>query len=213
MILLNADFWNYFDAHHIIEWGGLLLVLAIIYVETGFFLGFVIPGGDYMLFATGIFCGTHYLDIPLIWLVLLLIAAAFLGDLTGYFKGKWLGGMLFTANKSRFFKVEYLEKGNVFYNKYGMWAFILGRFMPAIRTLVPMLAGATSVSFKKFLLFNFFGAVAWIGTLVPLGYFIGKAYPDVLKYSVFILILFVVIASFPMLKILFYKSQSHENDI
>jgi membrane-associated protein len=205
MILLNADFWSYFDAHHIIEWGGLLLVLAIIYVETGFFLGFVIPGGDYMLFATGIFCGTLYLDIPLFWLVLLLIAAAFLGDLTGYFKGKWLGGKLFTDNKSRFFKLEYLEKGNGFYTKYGMWAFILGRFMPVIRTLVPMIAGATAVPFKRFLLFNLLGAVTWVGTLVPLGYYIGNAYPDVLKYSIFIMIIFVGIASFPMLKIMFYK--------
>ena len=207
MILLTADFWNYFDAHHIIEWGGLLLVLAIIYVETGFFLGFVIPGGDYMLFATGIFCGTHFLDIPLIWLVLLLIAAAFLGDLTGYFKGKWLGGKLFTDNKSRFFKLEYLEKGNRFYNRFGMWAFILGRFMPIIRTLVPMIAGATAVPVRKFLLFNFLGAIAWVGILVPLGYFIGAAYPDVLDYSVYIMIVFVGIASFPMLKIMFYKKK------
>lgn len=88
-----------------------------------------------------------------------------------------------------------------------MWAFILGRFMPVIRTLVPMIAGATSVPFKKFLLFNFLGAVTWVGTLVPLGYFIGHAYPDVLKYSVYILIIFVAIASFPMLKIMFSKKQ------
>lgn len=205
MILLDMDFWSYFDAHHIIEWGGLLLVIAVIYIETGFFLGFVLPGGDYMLFATGIFCGTHFLELPLIWLVIILIAAAFLGDLTGYYKGKWLGGKLFTDNKSRFFKVEYLEKGNGFYNRNGIWAFILGRFMPVIRTLVPMIAGATSVPFKRFLLFNFLGASAWVGTLVPLGYYIGKAYPDVLKYSVFIMIIFVGIASFPMLKILFSK--------
>lgn len=199
------DFWSYFDAHHIIEWGGLLLVIGIIYVETGFFLGFVLPGGDYMLFATGIFCGTHFLDIPLIWLVVLLVATAFLGDLTGYFKGKWLGGKLFTNNTSRFFKVEYLEKGNGFYHKYGIWAFILGRFMPVIRTLVPMIAGATSVPVRKFLLFNFLGSLAWVGTLVPLGYYIGKTYPEVLKYSVFIMIIFVGIASFPMLRILFSK--------
>ena len=205
MILFVTNFWSFFDAHHIIEWGGLLLIMAIIYIETGFFLGFVLPGGDYLLFATGIFCGTHYLDIPLFGLVLLLISAAFLGDLTGYLKGKWLGGKLFTDNKSRFFKVEYLEKGNGFYTKYGLWAFILGRFMPIIRTLVPMIAGATSFPFKKFLLFNFFGALAWVGILVPLGYFIGEAYPDVLKYSVFIMIFFVGIASFPMLKIMFSK--------
>ena len=89
MILSESSFWNYlFDTHHIIEFGGIFLILAIIYIETGFFLGFVLPGGDYMLFAAGIFCGTHYLDIPLFWLVLLLITASFLGDFTGYFKGK-----------------------------------------------------------------------------------------------------------------------------
>jgi len=207
MILLATDFWSFFDAHHIIEWGGLFLVLAVVYIETGFFLGLVLPGGDYMLFATGIFCGTHYLDIPLIWLVLLLIVAAFLGDLTGYYQGKWLGGKLFTDKTSRFFKPEYLVKGELFYKKYGAWAFILGRFMPIIRTMVPMIAGATSVSYKKFLLFNFLGAVAWIGTLVPLGYFIGDAYPDVLNYSVYIMIVFVLIASSPMLKIMFFKNK------
>jgi membrane-associated protein len=205
MILLLTDFSGIFNAHHIIEWGGLFLVLVIIYLETGFFLGFVLPGGDYMLFAAGIFCGTHYLDVPLFWLVALLLIAAFLGDLTGYFKGKWLGGKFFTDNKSRFLKKEYLERGSGFYTRYGIWAFILGRFMPVIRTLVPMIAGATSFPIKKFLLFNFFGALAWVGTLIPLGYFIGKTYPDVLKYSVFILIIFVGIASFPMLKIMFTK--------
>ncbi len=64
MIILESSLWsNIFNAHKIIEYGGLLLVLAIIYIETGFFLGFVLPGGDYMLFAAGIFCGSHYLEI------------------------------------------------------------------------------------------------------------------------------------------------------
>jgi len=205
MVLLESSFWNFLNAHHIIEVGGLFLVLAIIYIETGFFLGFVLPGGDYMLFVTGIFCGSHYLDIPLPWLIILLIVASFLGDLTGYFKGKWLGGKLFTDNKSRFFKIDYLERGNNFYSRYGIWAFILGRFMPVIRTLVPMIAGATTFGFRKFLLFNVLGAIAWVGTLVPLGYFIGKAYPNVIKYSVYILVIFVVIASLPMLKIILSK--------
>jgi len=206
MILLESNFWSYiFDAHHIIEFGGLFLILTIIYLETGFFLGFVLPGGDYMLFATGVFCGTHFLDIPLPWLLAMLIVASFLGDLTGYFKGKWLGEKLFTDNKSRFFKKEYLERGSGFYTRFGVGAFILGRFMPIIRTLVPMIAGASAFTFRKFLLFNFLGAVTWIGTLVPLGYFIGKKYPGVINYSVYILVLFVAIASFPMLRIMFSK--------
>ncbi len=150
MIVLDSNFWSFiFNTHKIIEVGGLLLVLAIIYIETGFFLGFVLPGGDYMLFAAGIFCGSHYLEISIFWLVTLLILASFFGDLTGYLKGKWLGSKLFTDNKSRFFKIEYLERGKKFYQHYGMWAFIMGRFMPVIRTLVPMIAGATAISPKK----------------------------------------------------------------
>jgi membrane-associated protein len=208
MILTDSNFWNFiFDTHHLIEYGGLALILAIVYIETGFFLGFVLPGGDYLLFAAGMFCGTHYLELPLGWLLVLLITASFLGDFTGYFKGKWLGGKLFTDNKSRFFKKEYLDRGKGFYTRFGMWAFILGRFMPVIRTLVPMIAGATAYPFKRFLLFNLLGAIAWVGTLVPLGYFIGKTYPDVMQYSIYILALFIVIASIPMLKILFVNKK------
>lgn len=77
--------------------------------------------------------------------------------------------------------------------------------MPIIPTLVPMLAGPSSFPLKRFLVFNFLGAVTWICTLVPLGYFIGKIYTDVIKYSTYILIVFVGIASFPMLKIMFSK--------
>jgi membrane-associated protein len=181
--------------------------LGIIYIETGFFLGFVLPGGDYLLFAAGTFCGTHYLELPLALLLLLLVIASFLGDLTGYYKGKWLGQKLFIDNKSRFFKKEYLDRGSSFYTRYGMWAFILGRFMPIIRTLVPMIAGASEFKVKKFLLFNLLGALSWVCTLVPLGYYIGKAYPDVMKYSIYILIIFIVIASLPMLKIIFTKNK------
>jgi len=205
MNLLDISFRTFFDTHHIIEFGGLILILTIIYVETGFFLGFVLPGGDYLLFATGMFCGTQYLEMPLALLLFLLVIASFMGDFTGYFKGKWLGEKLFVDNKSRFFKKEYLERGSSFYNRFGMWAFILGRFMPIIRTLVPMIAGAAKYKFKKFLLFNLFGALSWVCTLVPLGYYIGKAYPDVTKYSIYILLIFIVIASLPMLKIMFSK--------
>jgi membrane-associated protein len=206
MILLDTSSWSFvFDPHHIIEFGGLILILAIVYVETGFFLGFVLPGGDFLLFAAGMFCGTHYLEVPLALLLLLLVTASFMGDLTGYYKGKWLGEKLFVDNKSRFFKKEYLERGSRFYTRFGIWAFILGRFMPIIRTLVPMIAGASKLKFKKFLLFNLFGALAWVCTLVPLGFYVGKAYPGVMKYSIYLLFIFIAVASLPMLKIIFSK--------
>lgn len=209
MVFLKPDTWNIlFNAHALIEYGGLLLILAVVYVETGFFLGFVLPGGDYLLFAAGMLCGTQYLEFPMPVLVISLIIASFLGDLTGYFKGRWLGDKLFTGNNSRFFRKEYLERGNSFYTRFGIWAFILGRFMPVVRTLVPMIAGAGRFSFKKFLLFNFAGAVTWVVSLVPLGYFVGKTYPGIIKYSVYILLIFIIIASFPMIKILFTKKKN-----
>lgn len=206
--MTESNVWSLlFDAHKIIEIGGILLILLIIYLETGFFLGLVLPGGDYLLFATGLFCGSHYLDIPLLWLLLLMIAAAFLGDLTGYLKGRWLGPKLFTDNKSRFFKMEYLDRSKQFYSRYGVFAFIMGRFMPVIRTLIPMLAGASAVPFGKFLIYNAFGSIIWISTLVPLGYFLGEAYPQIINYAGYLLILFVVLASFPMLKILVFNKK------
>ncbi len=204
MTLTDSNFWEViFNTHKIIEIGGLLFVLVIVYIETGFFLGLVLPGGDYMLFAAGMFCGTKYLEVPIYWLVSLLILASFLGDLTGYLKGRWLGSKLFTDNKSRFFKISYLDRGKKFYGKYGIWAFVLGRFMPVIRTLVPMIAGVTIFPFRKFLLSSGFGVITWVGSLVPLGYFIGKAYPGVINYSVYILLLVVVIASFPLVRMIF----------
>lgn len=206
--MLEVNYLSFlFDSHQIIKYGGVLLIFAIIYIETGFFLGFILPGGDYLLFASGIFCGTHFLDIPLFLLVFTLIIASFLGDLTGYLKGKWLGDKLFYSNKSKFFKIEYLNKGKSFYTRYGLWAFILGRFMPIIRTLTPMIAGASGFTFHKFLLFNAIGAIVWVSTLVPLGYYVGKIYPDVIQYSFYILFIFVLIASLPMIKILFSKNK------
>ena len=101
--------------------------------------------------------------------------------------------------------MEYLERGSSFYTRFGIWAFIFGRFMPIIRTLVPMIAGASKFKFKKFLLFNLFGAVTWVCTLVPLGYYLGKTYPGIMKYSIYILLIFIAIASLPVLKIMFSK--------
>lgn len=104
MFLLESNFWNVlFDSHPILEYGGIILLVAIVYFETGFFLGLVLPGGDYLLFAAGMFCGTHFLEMPLSLLLLLLVTASFMGYFAGYFKGKWLGPKLFVSNKSSFF--------------------------------------------------------------------------------------------------------------
>lgn len=203
MILLNTTFQLLTDPQHIIQYGGIILLLIIIYLETGFFLGLVLPGGDYLIFTAGLLCGTHYFDVSLPLLLVLMIAAAILGDFTGFLKGKWLGPKLFNKADAKFFKQSYLEKTKAFYEKYGVWAFVAGRFLPVIRTLIPMLAGASGISAAKFSYLNVAGAVVWIGLLAPLGYFLGETFPQIINYSFYIFIGFVLIASFPMLKIIF----------
>ncbi len=199
---MDNIFQFYKDPFHLIEYGGVLLILIIIYLETGFFLGLVLPGGDYLVFTAGLLCGTHYLDIPFVPLMLSMMAAAILGDLTGYLKGKWLGPRLFNKPDSRFFKQEYLIKTRHYYEKYGVLSFILGRFIPVIRTLIPILAGASGLIALKFIYFNIAGAIIWIGTLTSLGYFLGERFPGLLKYSIFFLIGILILASIPVLKII-----------
>ncbi len=201
-IILSSFFQLFSDPVDLIQYGGIILLLVIIYLETGFFLGLVLPGGDYLIFTAGLLCGTNYLDVPLLVLVTAMIAAAVLGDFTGYAKGKWLGPKLFNKADARIFKKSYLEKSKAFYEKYGMWAFITGRFLPVIRTIIPMVAGASGISLVRFSYLNIIGAVIWIGLLTPLGYYLGKAYPQLINYSIYFFIGFIVLASFPMLKII-----------
>jgi membrane-associated protein len=128
-----------------------------------------------------------------------MIGAAILGDFTGYAKGKWLGNRLFDKEENKFFKKSYLHKSEQFYKKNGIGAFILGRFLPVVRTLVPMLAGASGLPLKRFTLYNVLGAVIWIGSLAPLGYILGNEFPGLMDYSVYFLLGFLVIASAPVL--------------
>jgi membrane-associated protein len=190
------------DTHKLIEVGGLLAVMIVIYIETGFFVGLVLPGGDYVLFTVGLFCSSKFFHIPVYLVILLVIIAAVLGDFTGFTKGRWLGEKLFKKKDSRFFKQEYLVRSYEFYKKYGMSAFLIGRFLPIIRPLVPMTAGASGVELKKYIFFNILGGCIWVTSLITTGYLLGLYFPKIIHYSVWILIGFILLASSSALKIL-----------
>lgn len=197
---------DYFvNADDIIRVGGLLLVLLLIFLETGVFLGMFLPGGDYMLFATGIFCGSSFFKLSYFLVLLCVIIASISGDTTGYIQGRWIGKRLFLKNNSRVFKQEYLIKSNRFYMKYGGWAFIIGRFTPFVRTFIPMLAGASGFHFKRFIFYDTLGGIVWVSSIVSIGYFFGKEFPQVIDYLVYILIAIVIIASLVLLKLLVHK--------
>ena len=123
----------------LIQYGGLVLLLLIIFAETGVFFGFFLPG-DSLLFAAGLLAESPYLDTPVTILIILLIAAAVSGTCVGYAVGRWAKSYLQHRKDNFFYRKKYIELTESFYQRHGMMAFVLGRFLPIVRTFVPILA-------------------------------------------------------------------------
>jgi membrane-associated protein len=202
------NFWehlqNLTDAQSIISKGGFLLLLVVVFAETGLFFGFFLPG-DYLLFMAGLLCASGLFDVNIYILIISLIIAGILGNYTGYYFGRRTGTMLLNKHDSFFFKKRHVVMAEQFYIKYGGMALILGRFLPIIRTFAPIFAGVVKVDIKKFTLYNIIGSVAWVMTLCLSGYFLGIKYPEVRHYVQYIIIGFFVVTSVPLIYAFFKK--------
>ena len=196
IILSIFDFFSNTDA--LIQYGGIIFVILFIYLETAFFVGIVLPGGDYFVFTSGMLCGTEFIEFPLFFVVILASIAAILGDYTGYLQGKALGKRLYTKPDNWIFKKSYLIKSEEFYKKHGAWTFVIGRYFPIIRTILPALAGAVNVERKQFLVFVSLGGTLWIGFLMTTGYLLGHNFPQLLNYSHYILFGVIILATIPI---------------
>lgn len=149
-------------------WG----VVLIIFVECGLLIGIAFPG-DSLLFAVGMLIATDVINAP-IWLAcLVLTAAAILGNLVGYQVGKAVGPRLFTTN-SRIFKLEYVTRTQLFFERYGNRAIILARFVPIVRTVITALAGVGRMDFARYAKYTAIGGVIWGTGVTLLGYFLGN---------------------------------------
>ena len=166
-----------FNSEKLIHYGGLALLLIVVYAETGIILGFIFPG-DALLFTAGILCGTNDLPVNIFILLITLMIAAIAGNLTGYITGRILGKRLFSKKDTWIFKKRHLTTTHDLYEKYGGISMIAGRFIWIVRTFVPILAGAIEMNFWKFNFFNIAGAVIWVGTLVTAGFFLGREIPE-----------------------------------
>jgi membrane-associated protein len=190
-------FLDTFNPESIIQFGGLGLLLLIIFAETGVFFGFFLPG-DSLLFIAGLLSDTEYLDINVSLMIVLLVIAAVSGSIVGYFTGRWAGVYLANKKDSLLFKKKYLDITQAFYQKHGMMAFILGRFLPVVRTFVTILAGMVKIDFPKFLLFNFLGASIWILTMVLSGHFLGRLFPQITTYLEVIVVGMILVSAIPV---------------
>ena len=162
------------DPESILSYGGLALLLFVVFAETGLLIGFFLPG-DSLIFISGMICVSkpELLGVNIYILITALSLAAILGNIAGYWFGYKVGPALFKRKDSLIFKKSYLVITQNFYNINGGKTLILGRFLPIIRTFAPILAGVIRIDFKKFMLYNLVGAIAWIGLLAGLGYYFG----------------------------------------
>lgn len=171
---------------NIIEWGGAVIIILLVFIETGFLLGLIVPGGETLLFSAGLLASVDSLNLPLWALILLLIISAFAGDCTGYWLGKKLGKKLHKKKDSLLFKKKYLIKAEDFYKRHQKRALILGRFLPIIRTFNPLLAGSSNMSINFFILLTGIGCALYISTLVMAGYLLGNVFPELGEYIEYI---------------------------
>lgn len=184
------------DPIALIQTGGYLGIAFLIFAESGLLIGIFFPG-DSLLFAAGLLAASNILAFgPLLAIVIL---AAILGDSVGYWFGKKAGHALMTRPDSRFFKHEYIERTENFYQKYGGRAVILARFVPIVRTIAPTLAGAGSMRYRTFLSYNIVGGFLWGAGMLSLGYSLGSLIPNSEHYILPISLVIIVLSFLPIL--------------
>lgn len=187
---------SFMNPEHILQFGGLALVLIILFAENGILIGFFLPG-DSLLFFAGLFVASkpEVLGLHVFELIVYMILAALAGCLFGYYFGWRVGPSIFKRKESWWFKHKYIEATRSYYQKHGAKTLVIGKFLPYIRTFAPILSGIIRVPFLSFLISNLIGAIAWVTSLTLLGYYLGVKFPGVKDYIEIIIIGFVVVAN------------------
>src|SRR5215471_11564874 len=199
--LVLASFLN---PESLIEKGGLALLAAIIFAETGLLIGFFLPG-DSLLFVGGFLAsdaGDHRLPVlPIVALVAFL--AAVIGDQVGFWFGRKMGPALFTRPDSRLFKQQNVAKSHAFFERHGPKTIVLARFVPVVRTFTPVVAGVSDMNYRTFTTYNIIGGFIWAVGLTTLGYVLGQI--DVVKNNIEIAIVLIIALSLLPVAIEFVK--------
>jgi len=179
----------------LIQWGGYILLVAIVFTETGLLVGLFLPG-DSLLITAGLLAGAGILNIW--WLNALLIAAAIVGDSTGYAIGARLGPRIFTREKSLLFNPKHVVRTQRFYEKYGSKTIVIARFVPIIRTFAPVLAGVGAMRYRRFVTYNVVGGIGWVASMTGAGYVLGQTVPNISKHMHVLVIVIIVLSCVPI---------------
>jgi len=179
----------------LIRWGGYLVLVGIVFAETGLLVGFFLPG-DSLLITAGLVAAAGGLNVW--WLNALLILAAVTGDSVGYAIGVRLGPRLFTRPKSLLFNPRHIERTRAFYARHGAKTIVIARFVPIIRTFAPVVAGVGRMEYRRFLFYNVAGGVGWVTSMTWAGYFLGRTIPNIADYVHLVVVIVIVLSVIPI---------------
>ncbi|HWG33124.1 MAG TPA: VTT domain-containing protein [Gemmatimonadaceae bacterium] len=182
------------DVSGLVQAAGYTGMSVIIFAETGLLIGFFLPG-DSLLVSAGLLGSQGYIDVWLLGLILSVAAVA--GDTVGYAIGKATGHHLFTREDSLLFNRKHLIKAHEFYERHGGKTILIARFMPIIRTFAPVVAGMGEMQYSRFLAYNVVGGVAWVWSMLLLGYSLGRTFPGVAKHIELIILIIVFLSILP----------------
>ncbi len=187
------------------------MLFAIIFIETGLVIWPFLPG-DSLLFAAGALAATGVLDISII--VILLIAAAVAGDAVNYSIGRYVGPKVFSAHDYRGFlhkllNRDHLDKAHAFFEKHGGMAVVSGRFVPIVRTFVPFVAGAASMTASTFVFYNIIGGIIWVVVCAGAGYLFGNV--PIIKDNFSLVAIGIVLVSVLPIVIEFLRARQRAN--
>ncbi|MGH7598633.1 MAG: DedA family protein [bacterium] len=194
MEFLQEIMGRVYDVESIIKWGGMVMICAIVFAETGLMIGFFLPG-DSLLVTAGVFAAAGHLDIYLMLVVVSLCAVV--GDQLGYYIGQKTGAALFKREDSLLFKRSHVQRAQMFYEKYGAKTIVIARFVPIVRTFAPVVAGVGQMQYRRFVTYNIAGGILWVWSMLLLGFFIGNTVPDINKHIHKVIVVVIVLSILP----------------
>lgn len=182
---------------HLIQFVGYPGLFTAVFLESGVFFGFFLPGAS-MLFTAGLLASQ---DVFNVWVLIPLVTlAAILGDNAGYWFGAKVGYRLFLRPDSRFFRREHLARAKDFYDRHGFLAIVLARFIPVIRTFAPIVAGVVHMRYRTFVAYNIVGALLWASGVTFLGFYLGEKIPGIDTYITPIIGGIIVVTCIPLVR-------------
>ena len=226
-IYLLGFLQNFID--WIIDYGGLYILLLVVFAETGLFVGFFFPG-DSLLFAAGVFLdkiSNKFVGLPQdaptqfgwphVTIIILIMIASILGNIVGYWFGRKTGPLLYERKETLLFRKKHLTRAKAFYDKYGKGTIFLAKFLPIIRTFAPIVAGMVKMNRSVFMAFNIIGSVCWVAIMMLSGYFLDSWVKREFDFSLqdhieAIAIGIILVTTLPVLyKLFFGKRQDPES--